>query len=273
MRETKGYVFNPTQPEMKSNCQLYMEYKPDKILQNEVSLFYQFQIDKTSSGTLPIIPDGCLDLLFCLDPSNSFAVIATSPEKRCSYTFKQNCEYFGVRLFPEQSSFKFRCSIKELIHQQQIPLFDVLNTEHSLLEELTVRSNFKKRIMYFHSLLNSKQSEVDYERNLTTYCLNRIYSTQGILSIKQLSLETGYSDRYIRKKFEEYVGFSPKQFSQIVRLQYSVHELLNDNLHLDDIMDHYGFYDKAHFYKEFKKHMVLTPEQYKYVSNGFHANM
>ena len=89
--------------------------------------------------------------------------------------------------------------------------------------------------------------------------------------MKQLAAKTGYSDRYIRKKFEAYIGFAPKQFSQIVRFQHSVHELLNHQSPLDDLIDHYGFFDEAHFYKGFKKFTTLTPKQYKeiyHISKG-----
>ncbi|TWE01095.1 AraC family transcriptional regulator [Neobacillus bataviensis] len=271
--KTKGYFFNPTQPEMKSHCHLYREHQPEKTSAREVSLFYQFKIDRSSPGTLPIIPDGCIDLLFCFNPSNTFAVIGTSPQHRCSYTFKNDSEYFGVRLLPEQSSFKFKCSTKELIQQQQIPLSDVLHIDHSLLEELENRSTFQERVTYFNSYLKSNLPEVDYERNLITYCLNKIYSTEGQLNIKELACETGYSDRYIRKKFEDYIGFSPKQFSQIVKLQHSVHKLLNHNLDLNDIIEEHGFYDTSHFYKGFKKYMEVTPEQYRYLFNHSFANI
>lgn len=48
-----------------------------------------------------------------------------------------------------------------------------------------------------------------------------------------------------------------------MKLQHSVHQLLESDLKLDNIIDEYGFYDKAHFYKGFKKYMELTPEQYR----------
>lgn len=213
--KTKRYVFNPTQPEMKSHCHLYMEYQPKKTAASEVSLFYQFKIDRSSPGTLPIIPDGCLDLLFCFNPSNSFAVIGTSPHHRCSYSFQTDSEYFGVRLLPEQSSFKLKCSSKELIQQQQIPLSDVLHMNDSFLEELAVRPSFEERVMYFNSYLTSQCADVDYERNLITYCLNKIYATEGQINIKDLAGETGYSDRYIRKNLKIILGFLP---SNLVRL-------------------------------------------------------
>lgn len=256
-------IFNPTQPEMKSNCRSYLEYKPLKSVQSEVSLFYHFVIGDHSFGTLPIIPDGCLDLLFCCDPSHPYAIIATSPKQRCSYHFQPNSEYFGVRLYPEQNLLKFQCSIKELLQQQQIPLFDILKIDSFLLEKISYLPSFKDRIKWFITFLNTEHHKTIFDQNLIKYCITKIYSTYGLVNMKQLAVETGYTDRYIRKKFEEYIGFAPKQFGQIVRFQHSVRELLNNQSHLIDLIDEHGFYDEAHFYKDFKKLATLTPKQYK----------
>lgn len=261
---TINSAFNPTQPEMKANCHFYMEYKPDVTSQTDISLFYQFQLNEQSKGVLPIIPDGCIDLLFNCDPNAPFSVIATSPKQRCSYQFKNNSLYFGVRLFPEQCKLKFRTSMKELIQHQQLPLFDILDLNQSSQELIATLPNFKERILFFISLINSKPLDETYDWKLINFCLNKIYTTLGLVNIKDLSIETGYSDRYLRKKFEEYIGFSPKQFSQIVRLQHSVQDLLNSHPPLNDLLDHYGFYDQSHFYKGFKKLMSLTPQEYKF---------
>jgi len=271
-------LFNPTQPEFKGNCEFYMEYKPDKTLQlqSEVSLFYQFKLDENTEGTIPVIPDGCIDLLFCCDPSKPFATIGTSPLQRCSYQFLPNQEYFCVRFFPEQSRLEFRCSLKEIMQHQQLPLFDVLNIEDSLLEEIACLPSFKERVSFFCSFFKDRIHTASYDQNLIYYCLNEIYASQGWLNMKDLSVTTGYSDRYLRMKFEEYIGFSPKQFSQIVRLQHSVHDLLHSHPALNTIIDNHGFYDKAHFYKGFKKYMTMTPNQYKQrmmQGDGSHASV
>lgn len=260
---TYTHVFNPVQPEMQSNCSCYLEYKPKTLIQTDISLFYQFKTDNLSHGSIPIIPDGCLDILFCCNKSYPYAMLATSPEQRCTYQFELNSEYFGVRLYPEQTLLTFRCSMKEMLQQQQIPLFDIVKTDPCIVEIVANLSSFKERVHYFHSLLKKIQHKDSYDQNLLKSCLQTIYTTHGLIHMKQLSEKTGYSERYIRKKFENYIGFAPKQFSQIIRFQHSIHELLNHQINLDKLMDQYGFFDEAHFYKGFKKFTTLTPKQYK----------
>lgn len=255
--------FNPIQPEMKSNSQCYEEFQPSRHAHSNVSLYYQFKTNNKLQGALPVIPDGCLDLLFCLNPSKPEALVAASPMQRYTFQFQPNSLYFGVRLYPEQNTIHLQCSFKELLQHQQLPLFDVLNFSPALLENITLQKSFEDRIRFLQSFLITNQFDSLYDQTLIEYCLKDIYHAHGSLNLKQLSVKTGYSDRYIRTKFEDYIGFSPKQFSQIVRFQYAVNELISHQPHLNEIIDHNGFYDEAHFYKGFKKYASLTPKQYQ----------
>lgn len=259
-----SFLFNPTQPEMKRYSHYYEEAKPPAFLRQEIYLFYQFRVQNTSIVHLPVIPDGCIDVLFCFHPHNPFAVVATSPVERCTYDFMADCDYFCVRFYPEQTSLRFQCSMKEINAYKQISFFDIIRCHPSILEELAQLKTLNERIHRFAFFLQSQTQSGNYDLNLTSYCLEKIYTSHGILNMKELSSLTGYSDRYIRKKFEHYIGFSPKEFSQIVRLQKSVESLLANNSAINEkTVDNFGFYDKSHFYKDFKKYMHITPIQYK----------
>lgn len=259
----RSTAFHPTQPEMIFHSSSYIECKPDNALSSDISLLYEFNINEQLPSLLPVIPDGCLDLLFCCDPSHPFAVVAVSPRHRCSYHFRTNVSYFGVRLIPDQTSLQFHCSVKELLQYEQLPLFEIAKVEGSLLEKIASLSTFQERVAFFSSFLLSRQNEKTETHTLVSYCLNMIYVAKGMINIRKLAEATGYTDRYVRKKFEQSIGFSPKSFSQIVRLQYSVQELLSQNININSLVESCNFYDKAHFYKDFEKYMSLTPVQYK----------
>ncbi|WP_112179788.1 MULTISPECIES: helix-turn-helix domain-containing protein [Paraliobacillus] len=261
--------YNPTQPEIKRYSEQYIEYKPNQKQSSGVSLFYQFKVGADQHGILPIIPDGCIDLLFNLHSTNPSAMVAVSPEQRRQDEFIAHTSYFGIRLYPDQGRLFLNCSLEELLHHKRLPLTDVLNFNNSFLEQIVQQNEFKKRISLFTSFLTpANETGYNYDRNLINCCLDIIYLSKGLKTVKELSTETGYSDRYLRKKFAEYIGFSPKEFSQIVRLQYSVNTLIRKPYLLSDIVDKYGYYDKAHFYKDFKKYMFITPKEYLEIINS-----
>ncbi|WKB35430.1 helix-turn-helix domain-containing protein [Terrilactibacillus sp. S3-3] len=83
--------------------------------------------------------------------------------------------------------------------------------------------------------------------------------------MSDLSGEIGYTSQYIRKKFEKYIGFSPKQFCQVVKFQNSLDRILGASAGDFDFMDitlESGFYDQSHFIRGFKKFANFTPKQY-----------
>ncbi|MEM6844922.1 MAG: helix-turn-helix domain-containing protein [Bacteroidota bacterium] len=78
----------------------------------------------------------------------------------------------------------------------------------------------------------------------------------------QTDLETGLSPRQLRRYFEFYVGDTAKTFSQVVRFQ----RIFNGSSSIQDLKQHkiyfdLGYYDQAHFIKEFKNFYGATPSK------------
>ncbi len=111
---------------------------------------------------------------------------------------------------------------------------------------------------YFVSLFAETKINADgrlYE------ALEIILKKQGIITV-ETGLDTGISSRQLRRLFEFYIGDTPKTFSKIVRFQNLLHgkpsarALRKNKLFLDA-----GYYDQAHFIKEFKTLFGSTPVQ------------
>lgn len=153
--------------------------------------------------------------------------------------------------------------MKELL-DQHIPLFEVLPDDESIMESIVSGKSFSKRITQFEKYLQRILSDMGRDKKMIRYAIEKIYSSQGMLSVHELSDSLGYSEQHIRRKFEAYIGFSPKQFFQIVKFQNSLDMYLKkDGSDILDIIYENGYYDQAHFIKSFKKFANLTPKQYK----------
>ncbi|MFC4323624.1 helix-turn-helix domain-containing protein [Litchfieldia salsa] len=259
-----GQLFFPSQPEIGYITDNYIEFSPLDPNEKNVSLFYQFKTNHLSVHSLTLIPDGCFDILFCCSPTNPSAILWTSPfQRRFQPNFHYDCDYFGVRFFPEQSILKLNFSMKELL-DQRIPLFDVLSLDSSIIEEIGLCISFTERIQVFCKYLYDQRVDDNYDQRIVDYCIQKIYSSRGSISISKLEDMTGYSDRYIRRKFEAYIGFSPNEFSQIVKFQRTLTSFLDtDSKDMIDIIQENGYFDQSHFYRHFKKFMGVTPKQFK----------
>jgi len=261
----ENQVYFPSQPEIKQNTLFYQELKPAGVwYSKDVALFYQFTTKADTSTFLSLIPDGCFDFLFCCDPANPSAYLWTSPLSRKKQPkFRKDCHYFGVRFFPEQSMIKLNESMNLLL-AQQIPLIEVMNEVEPMVELIVSGNSFSERIKSFVNYLQEIQIVMEKDQKMVRYAIDQIYSLRGTVNVKDLSDSIGYSEQHIRRKFESYIGFSPKQFCQIVRFQNTLDKYLERNGEdLLDIIYENGYYDQAHFIKGFKKFIDLTPKQYK----------
>lgn len=87
-------------------------------------------------------------------------------------------------------------------------------------------------------------------------------------SLPQLAADAGVSIRQFQKVFKQYAGVSPKYFQRVARLENIMRRLLVEQRqqYLNLALDH-GFYDQAHFIKDFKRFAGDTPSRYLCAAN------
>jgi methylphosphotriester-DNA--protein-cysteine methyltransferase len=88
--------------------------------------------------------------------------------------------------------------------------------------------------------------------------LEQIYRQCGHFSVERHS-STDIGPRQLRRLFDRYIGLGPKMFARIVRFQSVLHSMLRVPKHVwSDLYFDFGYYDQAHFIREFK-HFFGTP--------------
>lgn len=95
--------------------------------------------------------------------------------------------------------------------------------------------------------------------------LNKIIVQNGGITARELSTELYYSEKHIRRMFLQCVGAAPKMFARIVRVNYALRLLRDNNIGFTDIGESAGFFDQSHFIHDFKDIFSLTP--YEYIKN------
>jgi len=73
----------------------------------------------------------------------------------------------------------------------------------------------------------------------------------------------GYSERHLRRKFQQWTGWSPKKMSAILRLQRLLKLQKQKRFYnLTQLALASGYYDQAHFNRDFKQIVGTTPSQF-----------
>jgi len=116
---------------------------------------------------------------------------------------------------------------------------------------------------YLAAALARTERDATFEHGATA-----IMNARGLVSMAALSRETVRSERWLRAKFAERLGISPKTFASIVRFQSCYQALLRDKRgFLQGGYFHDRYYDQAHFIKEFKRFMGHSPSRYTALQN------
>jgi AraC-like DNA-binding protein len=94
--------------------------------------------------------------------------------------------------------------------------------------------------------------------------LSKLYRTPMEQDVPTSVAESGYSQRQFERISSELVGMSAKQLNVVSRFNLArLRIFFNPQVDLHTCMTEFGYYDYAHFSKDFKKCLGITPVEYK----------
>jgi AraC-like DNA-binding protein len=150
---------------------------------------------------------------------------------------------------PVNALFEESLSLDEVIDRSAV---------HRIEDQLASCSRHYQRIEVVEKFL---LSQLRYTHDsMIARALSRISDENGNLRIKDLAKSLHISQDAFEKRFRKTVGCSPKQFSIITRMKSAIHAKTSGsvtNLALTS-----GYFDSAHFNKEFKLFTGQTPKEF-----------
>ena len=257
--------FIPVQPaafEKKGAEQFwYQQYSPSMLLSKFVYCYWELKCKRSDALPAPygVVPDGCIDVI--LDCSTYSGLSVYPSDINFSEVALQNTDHvFGIRFLPGKLPFIIPFNATELNGQSQ--QLDAIHSTiaNDLQQQMFEARDLSQRIQLIESFLikrlyNSK-SLTDYRLDAA---LDQVYNQQGNAAIES-DVADLVSPRQLRRIFNQYIGLSPKEFSRIIRFQKILYAMMQTpkknwkNMHLD-----FGFYDQAHFIREFKAFYGKSP--------------
>ncbi|MCC8136251.1 MAG: helix-turn-helix domain-containing protein [Ruminococcus sp.] len=256
----KQIYMTPKQPFFVTSSEHYIKY-----VMNRFGIVHFYQC-KTGNAPRYAIPDGCVDMVFCCDSSNPYAEICGTVLTPENVLLNSNTYYFGVRFLPGYNPVLGSDVMMSELINRRVP-FEALINDRRMAEGILGTTDFRRQISIFMKSYMSIYNRVCPAENrslLVLHSLNLLIRSSGSISMEQIADDTGYTMRYINKCFHDATGLSPKQFSKIVRFQTAV-SALNEPLgrSLTEIADDLGYFDQAHFIRDFKHVTGLTPKKYQ----------
>lgn len=239
----------------------YTEYLPAKHLRKYVDAYWSSCSEVTKPIQLPVMPDGCSDIIFYRKNSDSISKMSdtfVTGIMDVAYWVEMSgyVSLFAIRFNPGVLSYLLKTEMFKLKNKNQLLkennpeiyekfLFDpedqaqkIINDFNKVLTVLLTPDIFNDNLLEVIAYLNSHLD----------------------LSIKQLSEMFNYTPKALERAFNKRIGMPAKKFASIMRF-FKTHKAMSKEglSHLIKISLDSGYYDQAHFNREYKKLVGYNP--------------
>lgn len=255
----------------------YNEYLPSAELAKYVKCYWQLEQDEGESASKRerIFPDACTEMIFHFGDLFRKYTSETNSElqPRC-FIHGQLKKYMEVESSGRVGIFSVRFKPAGLcrfinrdistLNDKVVPLKDLWGTDAIIFEQKILEAeNHLQRIKLTEEFLISKFYGDVSLHMLLADCVSKVILSNGSISIESLCHEFNISKRQLERLFMSGVGLSPKFMSRIIRFNHALQLIENNSgLNFTSVAFDGGFYDQAHFIKDFRELTGLNPKQY-----------
>lgn len=169
----------------------------------------------------------------------------------------------GIRFKPAGAFVFFSQPLDELSHQT-LALDEIYpNRCLELVEKIHEASTIAQKIVCIENWLSQRIFAQKTISRVLKESIMTIENHGGLLTIEQLSQKIGHHQRKIERLFRTQIGITAKEYATTLRMEQARTYIKNRQyLSFGDLANRLGYYDQAHFIKQFKKTMGITPKEY-----------
>ena len=254
----------------------YLVYDPSPELQPFVKCFWTLEDERAREPIRQrVVPDGCMEMIFhYADLYEQFFEDGRSVIQPRSFIFGQITKYIEIcptgtsgivaaRFLPEGLT-PFLTMPVSALENKAVSLIDVFGEKGKSLEERVIAATDNtQRIKLIEEFLIALLADPQTIDSVTRACVKTIFQSQGRLDVLQLADKMNINRRNMERKFTATIGMSPKQLSKVVRLQSTLRMLEQKKFtSLTSLAYENGYYDQAHFIKDFKEFTGMSPKSF-----------
>lgn len=103
------------------------------------------------------------------------------------------------------------------------------------------------------------------------FATKTISDYQGQILVAELAKKVGYSQRHLNRLFLMQIGMNVKSYTRLVRFNDVLRHIQKSPCFFAALSQQTGYFDQAHFDKDFKAISGVTPQNYlKYMSDFYY---
>lgn len=146
---------------------------------------------------------------------------------------------------------------------QVVELEDLIGgpAARELAERLATAPDWPARLDLFERAIARRVLAAPPVPTELEWAWQRLLDTDGSVPVTDLAAELGRSRRHLAVRFREELGMTPKAVARLLRFERAVQRLRAGD-ELGDLALDAGYYDQAHFNRDFRAFAGTTPTEY-----------
>jgi AraC-like DNA-binding protein len=97
-----------------------------------------------------------------------------------------------------------------------------------------------------------------------------ISDSHGQVQVKEVARQSSYSERHLNRLFLAQIGMNIKDYARLVRFNYVLKHIQKSPCFFTVLSQQAGYFDQAHFDKDFKAISGITPQEYMKTMSDFY---
>ncbi|HXV63111.1 MAG TPA: helix-turn-helix domain-containing protein [Vicinamibacteria bacterium] len=244
----------------------YREVSPHPSLGRHIECYWFLRSRSPTTATPEsILPDGCMELVLNLNAPIRRLIrdgrseiqpprMLVGQMDRCIVIQPTGrVDLVGVRFRPAGAHPFFRLPMSELANRF-VPAESVFRIEEGLEDSQSTESRSRALDRVLRNAVAGNEGDRDLD-SVTAWILG----ADGRVSVSEIARHMGVGSRQLERRFRTGVGLSPKTFTRIVRFQSIFGRAPSDVRRWAEIALDCGYYDQAHFIKDFKRFTGESP--------------
>ncbi|HSS20680.1 MAG TPA: DUF6597 domain-containing transcriptional factor [Pyrinomonadaceae bacterium] len=224
-----------------------------------------------------LLPDGAIELIVDLDPvpKKLFADETSDRFQACTRGWisgertkyiiigSENTSMVGVRFRPGGAYPFFSFPISEL--SDAVIDLDLIwgSLVDEIRDQLLETPSPEARLLVMESFMLRHARRALETNRLISFAVQQLQHSPQFLAIRDLANTIGITQKHLISQFEKIVGLRPKTFARISKFQKVLTSIeQTKKVEWSAIANDCGYYDQAHFIKEFQTFSGLNPSAY-----------
>ena len=169
---------------------------------------------------------------------------------------------YGLYQITRQSQAEFadkRLALEDIDNE----LFHLLYQAFLMSKTATDLANICEKILY-------RRMEKHVISDALLLASTVISDSHGQVQVKEVARQSSYSERQLNRLFLAQIGMNIKDFARLTRFNYVLKHIQTSPCFFAALSQQAGYFDQAHFDKDFKAISCVTPQKYLKTMSDFY---